>query len=406
MEIELLFEELLIIICASLFVTLIFHKFKVPEIIAYIFAGALIGQHGIGILDYDHNISFIAEFGVAFLLFSIGLGFSLKQMLKMKFAVFGIGAIQVVSCTIVYALAVYLWGASLQGSILIAGALALSSTAIVTKELITKKELHTKHSKLSIGVLLFQDLVAVIFLTLVPVFAMSQEILNNDNVSFNFYGYFFKIFSKVILGIIIIMAVGRWILPFIYKEVKKTKSDEVFILATLVIILLASWFTLQLKLSMTLGSFIIGMMLGDSQFRNEIESNLRPFKDVLLGVFFVTLGMKIDISILVLYFPRLLLFTFVLIGLKILIVLIVMLLALKESKKVSLQTSIILAQAGEFGLALLTLANTEGLIPDDQASFIIILALLSMLFSVILIRNNDIVSNWILQKFNFINKKE
>jgi CPA2 family monovalent cation:H+ antiporter-2 len=389
-------EELLIILCSSLAAALLFRRLGLPTIVAYMAVGAVIGPHALGFIERPEDFSGLAEFGVVFLLFSLGLEFSLTRMLKMKFIVFGVGSIQVAACTGVFAASVYLWGTTVEAAILIAGALALSSTAIVTRELGQHREMNKRYAQLAIGVLLFQDLIAVVFLILVPVLAASQETSLSQEL--------FSALLRAGLLMVVLMSAGRWVLPHIYGEISKNRSREIFVLATLVIGMLAAWLTHQLHLSMTLGGFIIGMMLGESDFKHQIETDLRPFKDILLGLFFVTLGMSVDLSLLLDYWPRLLAFTAVLIFMKIAVVSVVVNL-MGDTKRTALRSGITLAQAGEFGLALLALANNKQLVPDEQTSFIIILALLSMAASSLLIRSNAAVTDWLLPFLPYTRKE-
>ena len=375
------------ILGASLLACLLFGRLKLPTIVAYMIAGAIIGPHAIGLVEDPEHFSFLAEFGVVFLLFALGLEFSLSRLIQIRKIVFGLGFSQVAACVLVFAGAVYLWGCSLEASIIIAGALALSSTAIVTRELGEHRQMNKRYAQLSIGVLLFQDLIALVFLILVPVLAAAQETSLGDSL--------LSALWRGALLLAILMSVGHWILPFVYGEISKTRSQEVFVLGTLVIGMMAAWLTHELHLSMTLGGFIIGMMLGESDFKHQIEIDLRPFKDILLGLFFVTMGMSIEIELLVEYWPRLLFFTFALIALKMGIVAVVVNI-MGDTKRNALRTGITLSQAGEFGLALLALSNKSGIVPEEQASFVIILALLSMAASAVLIRKNEMVTDWLL----------
>ncbi|YCM47004.1 cation:proton antiporter (plasmid) [Verrucomicrobiaceae bacterium 227] len=381
------FEELLIILAASLIACLVFGRLKLPTIVAYMIAGAIIGPHAIGLVGEPEDFSFLAEFGVVFLLFALGLEFSLSRLIQIRRIVFGLGFLQVTACVVVFAAAVYFWGCSLEASVIIAGALALSSTAIVTRELGEHRQMNKRYAQLSIGVLLFQDLIALVFLILVPVLAAAQET--------SFGGSLLSALGRGVLLLAILMSVGRWVLPFLYGEISKTRSQEVFVLATLVIGMMAAWLTHELHLSMTLGGFIIGMMLGESDFKHQIEIDLRPFKDILLGLFFVTMGMSIEVELLVEYWPRLLFFTMALIVIKMGIVAVVVNM-MGDTKRNALRTGITLSQAGEFGLALLALSNKSGVVPEEQASFIIILALLSMAASAVLIRKSEVVTDWLL----------
>jgi len=384
-------EELLIILGVSLVATILFRRFRLPAIVAYIVVGAISGPHLFGWIADPHDFSMIAEFGVAFLLFSIGLEFSVSNMLKLKFAVFGLGTAQVLACSVIFAIAVYLWGTTINAAVLIAGALALSSTAIVIRELGELQQFSSRFAQLSIGILLFQDLVAVVFLILVPVMSGASGP--------DFGAMLLATLGKGLLFFFALMATGKWLLPLIYQEVARVHSDEIFGLSTLVIALITAWLAHAVGLSMALGGFVIGMMLSESSFKHQIIIDIRPFKDVLLGLFFVTVGMNIDLSLLAEYGTRILLFTAGLVILKALIIAMVVRLA-GEPGPVSLRIGLTLAQAGEFGLALITLASLNGVIPPEQASFIILIAVLSMLLSPALIRNSKLITEFLLNLFN------
>ena len=382
-------EELLIVLGVSLCTTLLFRRMKLPAVVAYLAAGCLVGPHLLGWIDKPDDFSEIAEFGVAFLLFSLGLEFSLTKMLNMKFAVFGVGTVQVSACSLVFALAVYLWGATLETSILIAGALALSSTAIVTRELADQQQFNARHAQLSFAVLLFQDLIAVFLLILVPILGGASG-----------EGFGALLFGAMLRGFLLfaaLMAAGKWILPHVYHEVARANSDEVFVLSTLVIALLAAWLTHLSGLSMALGGFVIGMMLSESMFKHQINIDIRPFKDILLGLFFVTIGMNIELSMLQTYWPRILLYTLALIGIKAVVVALVVRL-MGDTLETSARVGITLAQAGEFGLALIALGYIHGVIPLDQGSFIILIALFSMLASPLMIRHSRRMTDFLLAR--------
>ena len=384
-------EHLLLVLAASLFTTILFRRIRLQAIVAYIVAGAVVGPNILGWIENPREFSFIAEFGVAFLLFSIGLEFSLPKMLSMKRAVFGIGTVQVLTCSVVFALAVYLWGTTLDAAIIIAGALALSSTAIVTRELVNTHQLSTHYSQVSIGVLLFQDLAAVLFLIIVPILG--------GNTGSSFSSLFAIHLFKGLLFFSLLMAVGKWILPHIYREVARANSDEIFVLSTLVIALTAAILAHAAGLSMALGGFVIGMMLSESMFKHQINVDIRPFKDILLGLFFVTVGLNIEIPMLQQYWFRILVFTFGMIVIKTVVVALVVR-AMGNTPATSVRIGIVLGQAGEFGLALISLAYINNVVPLDQGSFILLIAIFSMILSPFLIRNNQVVTEKILAIFS------
>lgn len=384
---ESLFQQFVIILSFSLLGVLVLRRLRTASIVAYMVVGAIIGPSAIGWIDEPEQFSFLAEFGVVFLLFALGLEFNPRKMLGMRFAVFYVGGFQVLSCTALFYLSVSLWGASPAEALMIAGALALSSTAIVTRELGNNGQIHSVHGQLSIGVLLFQDLVAVVFLVLVPVLGCGEDTAIGPALA--------EAGINAAIVVSILLAVGYWLLPHIYKEVAKSQSSEIFLLTTLVIVMLAAWLTHAFHLSMTLGAFVIGMMLGEGPMKYQIESDIRPFRDILLGLFFVTIGMSINLELLLEFWPRLLMFTAILILVKFLAVSAVVKI-LGHSGRDALTVGFDLAQAGEFGLALLALALSNGVVPADQASFITLIAIFSMMLSPVLIRHGTALGQRLL----------
>jgi len=388
---ETLFQEFLIILCFSLLGVLVLQRLRMAGIVAYMVVGAAIGPSALGWIAEPESFTFLAEFGVVFLLFALGLEFSLKKMLTMRYAVFGVGGVQVLVCSLVFFLAVYQWGTTFAAALMIAGSLALSSTAIVTRELVNNRQLHNLHGQLSVGVLLFQDLVAVVFLVLVPVLAGDGQQALGAALG--------QAAVNALIVILTLLAAGRWLLPLVFREVAKSNSDEVFLLSTLVIVLLAAWFAHALHLSMPLGAFLIGMMLGEGSWKYQIESDIRPFKDILLGLFFVTIGMNVELSLIIEYGPRLLLFTLALLLIKSSIVALVVR-CLGYSWRDAASVGLNLAQAGEFGLALMTLALAAGIVPLEQASFIILIAVFTMLLSPALIRKSQQIAQRLFPQDN------
>lgn len=382
-------EELMIVLLTSLGAALLFRRVKLPPIVAYIAAGVFVGPALLGLVKDPQTFAAVAEFGVAFLLFSIGLEFSIGKMLTLRFAVFGLGTLQVVVCSVVFVAAVYLWGASLSAALIVAGALALSSTAIVTRELSEMQQFNTHYAQLALGVLLFQDLIAVVYLIALPTLGNGAEA--------GLLPVLAVTFGKGALLIGVLLAAGKWVLPRIYHEVAQHGSDEIFVLSTLVIALLAAWLTHWFGLSMALGGFVVGMMLSETSFKHQVEIDIRPFKDILMGLFFVSVGMNTDLTLLQVYWPRILLFTIALILIKFVVVAAI-LGALRESGRNALRVGLTLAQAGEFGLALVALAQAHQVLPADQASFVILIATFSMALSPLLVRHSHDIADALLAR--------
>lgn len=372
------FSQLTIILTVSLALTTLFLRMRQPSILAYILVGCLLGPTGFELVTALNQFAFISEFGVVFLLFTLGLEFSLDRLIALKRAVFLLGGLQVLVCSLLFFVPLYLWGTSAEAGFVLAGALAFSSTAIVTKILSDRKELGYDYSQLAIGTLLFQDLAAVVFLIITPTLAGGGE--NPLAIALAMaLGKGFILFAGLI-------AIGKWVLPYVYHEVARSRSDEIFVLSTLVIVLLSSWVTHHFHMSMALGGFVIGMMLGGSQFRHQIETDIRPFKDILLGLFFVAVGLQIDLSLLFDYWHRILGATVCLLLIKTFLIAALSYL-LKEKPVTALRTGLVLSQGGEFGFALIIMASGSGVIPDDVSSFMLLVIIMSMVVSPFVINN-------------------
>ena len=371
-----IFLELLIILSASLAVIALFHRFGLPPTLGYLGTGLLLGQLADGVFHDPEAIQHLAEFGVVFLLFSLGLEFSVARMIAMRRFVFGLGASQVGITVLLLFVGALLFGLSPAGAFVAAGALAFSSTAIVIKELGAKRQLHVRFGQLTIAVLLFQDLAAVLFLVAVPALAGGGEGLA---LSLG------VMLLKAIVLFVVLLGVGATVLPRLFQEVARMRSEELFVLAALVVVLLTAGLTAALGLSMALGAFLAGMTLGESRYRHQIEAEIRPFRDVLLGIFFVSIGLLVDLSLLGEHVGLIVLLTLSLMALKVALVAAATRL-LGESLDTGLRAGIALSQGGEFGLAILALAGRHALLPPIAAAAVPAAIILSMALTPVLLR--------------------
>jgi CPA2 family monovalent cation:H+ antiporter-2 len=373
-----LIADVVMILCSAVVLSTSLRYLKMPPILVYLITGLIIGPTGVALVDDQESVQLLAEFGVVFLLFSLGLEFSLPRLLSVKRIVFGLGSLQVATCGLLFFSIVYFYGVDATGGSLCAIILALSSTAIVSKELTQMRQLHSRIGQLSIGILLFQDIVAVLALSLVPLLANTGGTSGST--------LFFTLF-KTAGFLFAAMLLGRWTLPALFTEIAKARSEELFILTALTVAVASAYFTQAVGLSMSLGAFVAGMLLGESNFKHQIEADIRPFRDVLLGVFFVSIGMLMDLQILMQYWHRILFFTLGLILFKA-VVIGLGIVCFKEPRKEALQTGIILAQGGEFGFVLLALGQTHNLLQHDVASFALAIVILSMMISTLMIRHS------------------
>lgn len=373
------FHQLLTILTASAIVVALFHRLRMPATLGYLGAGVLIGPGMLGLVGQQEDITAMAEFGVVFLLFSLGLEFSLSRVLAMRRLVFGLGGSQVLICTGAFFLIGRMAGLEVASALIIGGALALSSTAIVTRELGQRGELHARHGQVGVAILLFQDLASVLFLILIAALAG----VAGDGLVMELG----QTFLRGVALFLVLMAIGQWVLPRVFFEVAKTRSEELFVLTALVVALLAAVATEHFGLSMALGGFIAGMMLGESHYRHQIEAEIRPFRDVLLGIFFVSVGMLLDLGMLLRHWHWVLLLTAGLLIFK--TALITMLgWVFGEDRITGLRAALVLAQGGEFGFAMLALAGSYALVDFTQSSVVLAVIILTMAVTPLMVRYN------------------
>ncbi|KZN15727.1 MULTISPECIES: cation:proton antiporter [Pseudomonas] len=372
-----MFANLLIIFISSLVVIALFQRLRLPPVLGYLCVGLMIGPTAFDWVNESEELPDLAELGVVFLLFSLGLEFSLSKMLALRQVVFGLGSLQVLVSGIALGVLLMLFGMPTTPALLLGAGLALSSTAIVSKELSSLGELFSRHGQNAIAVLLFQDVVAVLLLTLVPVFAG-----NSDQV---WYWALPLTLGKTIVLFVGLLLVSRWFLPRLFHEVAASRSAELFVLLALVIVLLTAWLTHLLGLSPALGAFLAGMLLGESHYRHQIEADIRPFRDILLGVFFVSIGMLIDLR---LFASHGLLILGLTLGLLLIKGTVVALLVKWRGSDVETawRSGLALAQGGEFCFALMTQMQQNKLMPADFGGLLLAATFCSMLVTPLLLR--------------------
>ena len=372
-----MFANLLIILASSLVVIALFRRLKLPPVLGYLCVGLLVGPTALDWINDSPNLPDLAELGVVFLLFSLGLEFSLPKMLKLRRVVFGLGSLQVLGCGAALGGLLYAFGMSANGAFLLGAGLALSSTAIVSKELTSLGEIFSRHGQNAIGVLLFQDVVAVLLLTLVPVFAGSSDQA--------WYWALPITLGKTVILFFGLLLASRFLLPRLFHEVAASRSAELFVLLALVIVLLTAWLTHLLGLSPALGAFLAGMLLGESHYRHQIEADIRPFRDILLGLFFVSIGMLIDLQLFVHD-------GFLILGLTLALMLIkgaivALLVKLRGSDgETAWRSGLALAQGGEFCFALMAQMQLNSLIPPEMAGYLLAATFCSMVLTPLLLR--------------------
>jgi len=349
---------------------------RLPTMLAYLAIGISLGPHGANMLPHDENVASLAEFGVVFLMFSIGLEFSLARLKAMRSLVFGFGAAQMtVTAAATWLITSFGYDQNWRAGMAVGLAVAMSSTAIVARMLSERFELHSRSGRQTMGVLLFQDLAVVPCLILIP--ALADPDVNP--------AYALSIGALQAAAVLAVLLVaGQWVTKRVFDVVARQRSEELFVLTTLWIVVALAYATFATGLSLALGAFVGGMLISETIYRHQVEADIRPFRDVLLGLFFVTVGMMLDLGFVLANLHRLLLAVLLLIVGKGVVVLLLALMT-KSPANVALRTSAQLAQAGEFGLVLIELAYQLKLIPTDVFQVTLAAMLISMFVAPFLI---------------------
>ncbi|WP_088280915.1 cation:proton antiporter [Ideonella sp. A 288] len=377
---------------------------KLPPMLGYLVVGVLIGPNALALARDSAGVKYLAEFGVVFLMFVIGLEFNLPKLRSMRTLVFGLGMSQVVLTTLGAAMGNVLlamafawvgvqWQLNWQGAITLGAAMAMSSTAIVVKLMAERLELESEHGKRVMGVLLFQDLAVVPLLVLIPALGDSGETMARTLA--------FALLKAVVLLTVLLVG-GQRVMRWWLTLVARRKSEELFVLNLLLVTLGLAWLTEHAGLSLALGAFVAGMLIAETEFKHQVETDIRPFHDVLLGLFFITIGMKLDWRPVIDQWGLVLLLTC---GPVLAKAVLVALLArlFHATPGVAIRTGLYLAQAGEFGFVLLTLGAEQGLVAQQWMSPVLASMVLSMLATpFIVMASSQVVmrlssSEWMLQ---------
>jgi len=374
---------------ATLAVVVGLRRLRLPMILAFLIVGMVVGPHALGWVEATETTHTLAEFGVVFLLFALGLEFSLPRLIAMRGEVFTLGGLQVAGTTAAVAAAGWAFGLSLPVAILLGGAVAMSSTAIVLRQLTEQDELNRTHGRLAFGVLLFQDLAIVPFLALAGVLAAPQEQYTTMEITLAV--------GKAAVALIVVLASGRWLLRPLFHEIAASNAPELFTFAVLFVAIGASAATHAAGLSFALGAFLAGMMLAETEYRYQVEAGIRPFRDTLLGLFFVTIGMQLDVPELIAHLPVVLA---LLAGILLIKATIVTLAARPFAGQwfKALRAGIVLSPGGEFGFALIAMLLDNRLIGPRFTQPLLAAITLSMLVAPFLIRHNKRIARVLLRQ--------
>lgn len=373
-------QPVLVLLAAAVLVVVVFRTLKLPPLLGYLIVGVMIGPNALGWITTTDEVTHLAEIGVVFLMFSIGLEFSLSRLLTMRRIVFGLGASQVL-VTLLLVLGVALAvGVSWQGGIALGGALAMSSTAILAKLLAERFELNSPHGRQIIGILLFQDLAVVPLLILIPALGAPAEDLA---------GTLGLAVAKAIVVLTVLLVVGQRVMRAWFHVVARQKSPELFVLNVLLVTLGVAYLTELAGLSLALGAFVAGVLISETEYRYQVEEDIKPFRDVLLGLFFVTIGMLLDVRVVVenawvavLLVTLVLVKTALIFGLSRLF---------GAPGGVALRAGLALGACGEFGFVLLAHAAGSGLLEQDVLQPVLAAMVLSMLIAPFVIERSEII---------------
>jgi CPA2 family monovalent cation:H+ antiporter-2 len=376
--------EITLLLLAAVVVGVVAFRFlQLPPLLAYLAVGIVIGPHALGLVPDLEDTRYLAEFGVVFLMFSIGLEFSLARLRTMRRLVLGLGGAQVTLTVLLTMVAGWLvgryFGVGLAGAFALGGALAMSSTAIVMKMMAERAQVDTEHGKRIVGVLLFQDLAVVPLLVIIP--ALGSE---GSNLAWTLAVALVK--AAALLTVLLVG--GQRVMRWWFHTVAKRKSHELFTLNLLLVTLGLAWLTEEAGLSLALGAFVAGMLISETEFRHRVEEDIKPFRDVLLGLFFVTIGMLLNVRIVLDNFGWVMLALVGPVAFKFgLVVALVRLFG--ATPGTAIKTGLALATAGEFGFVLLGQAGTHGLLDPLVLQVVLASMLLSMLSAPLLVQHSD-----------------
>lgn len=382
-------EGFLIILFSALLITVIFQHLKIPIILGYVIAGTLVGPQVFGWFTNTDTIKNLAEFGVVLLMFTVGLEFSLKKLFSMRYVVFVLGGSQVLVSILLTMTLGIIFKMPVISALVVGCVVALSSTAIVIKQLSEQDELDTMHGNIAIGILLFQDLAVIPMLVFIASTAAPTTHLLSKIL--------FAALFKGIIATIVILVVGQWLLRPLFRMIEKTETIELFTLSALFVAVGFAWFTNFLGLSYALGAFLAGIMLAECEHKNKIKNEIRPFRDLLLALFFISIGMLVNITLWAESWFWILLLTIGLMVAKSLLIMVLTKLS-KYNLETSIKTGLILGQGGEFGFAIMSLALINHLLPAEWAQSVLAALLISFAFAPLMIRYNAFFTKLLIQE--------
>ena len=369
----------LILLAASVLVVVLFRTLNLPSILGYLLVGIVVGPHALNIGADSVGARHLAEFGVVFLMFSIGLEFSLPRLFRMKRLVFGLGLAQVLGTMLCSLGLMWLAGLPWYAGFALGGALSMSSTAVLSKLLTERLELEAPHGREVMGVLLFQDIAVVPLLILVPALSSPGPELANMLMLAGI---------KAVVVLTVVIFLGQRLMGAWFFIVARTKSAELFVLNVLLITLGLAYITELAGLSLALGAFLAGMLISETEYRYQVEDDIKPFRDVLLGFFFITIGTYLDLSVVFSNLLWVLAFLGVLLAGKLALTW-ALSRAFGASPGTALRTGLWLCAGGEFGFVLMAQISEAQLLPAHQLQIVLAGLVLSLLLAPIIVLFSD-----------------
>ena len=382
--------QILILLAASVCVVAAVRKLALPAILGYLAVGMLLGPHALALAADNETTQLLADFGVVFLVFTLGLEFSLPRLVAMRWEVLGVGGAQVLITTaLVASAAVLFFDVAPAVAVVIGGAIAMSSTAIIIAQLTEQSENNRTHGRLAVAICLFQDLSFPLLLALVSALSGEGGAVDATHI--------LEAIGIAAFALVLVLAAGRWLLRPLFLMIASVRSPELFSMAVLFAVLSSAWATHAVGLSLALGAFLAGMMLAETEFRHQVEATIRSYREVLLGLFFITVGMLLDVGLLLRDLP---LVTAILLGMLLLKAAVIAVVAKPATKSwfKSLRTGVIVSQGGEFGFALLILLLRKSLLDPAIVQPLLAATVLSMVLSPLIIRHNRRITRIILRE--------
>lgn len=400
-----LIQDIVVLFGLSVVVTLLFQKIKLPTLLGYLMTGVIAGPYGLSLINGTTEVDHMAEIGVVFLLFLIGIEFSLKQLISIKKAVFVGGTIQAISTIFITAVCYYLLSGDWNKSIFIGFLFSLSSTAIVLKILADKGEMHSPHARLILAILIFQDLLVVPMVLFTPLLAGAKDVVpvlltsplfpGTDDTIFRLL---IELIIKLFFVLVLVFAGARYIVPKLLFEVAKTRSQDLFILTTILICFSVALLCHSIGLSLALGAFLAGLIISESEYSHQATGNILPFREIFTSFFFVSIGMLLDLSFLAEHLLWILALTLLAILVKTFTASLASV-SLNYPPRTSFKTGLALFQVGEFAFILSKSGIQYGLLDETTNQYFLSVSILTMALTPVLMNYSEKISKYTYKLF-------